>query len=73
VARTGCTSHLAYFAHCSGGNSVTHFDATGIEEVGRFIDESGNPRAGGHLVDPKRHPRQAARTAVTSSVVQPAG
>jgi LVIVD repeat len=38
----GSDADLAYYAHYSGGIRVAHFDATGIEEVGRFIDQGGN-------------------------------
>ena len=33
---------LAYFSWYSGGFRVASFDATGIQEVGHFIDEGGN-------------------------------
>jgi hypothetical protein len=38
----GPDADLGYFAHYSGGIRVTRFDATGIEEIGRFIDKGGN-------------------------------
>jgi hypothetical protein len=47
----GADADLAYYAHYSGGIRVTRFDATGIEEVGRFIDEGGNDFWGVQLTD----------------------
>jgi hypothetical protein len=47
----GPDADLAYFAHYSGGVRVTRFDATGIEEVGRFIDQGGNDLWGVQLTD----------------------
>jgi len=47
----GPDADLAYFAHYSGGIRVTRFDATGIEEIGRFIDEGGNDLWGVQLTD----------------------
>jgi hypothetical protein len=47
----GPDADLAYFAHYSGGIRVTRFDATGIEEVGRFIDQGGNDLWGVQLTD----------------------
>jgi hypothetical protein len=38
----GPDADLAYFAHYSGGIRVARFDAEGIEEVGRLIDQGGN-------------------------------
>jgi hypothetical protein len=47
----GPDADLAYFAHYSGGIRVTRFDATGIEEIGRFIDQGGNDFWGVQLTD----------------------
>jgi hypothetical protein len=47
----GLDADLAYFAHYSGGVRVTRFDATGIEEVGRFIDQGGNDLWGVQLTE----------------------
>jgi hypothetical protein len=47
----GPDADLAYFAHYSGGVRVTRFDATGIEEVGRFIDQGGNDLWGVQLTE----------------------
>jgi hypothetical protein len=47
----GPDANLAYFAHYSGGVRVTRFDATGIQEVGRFIDQGGNDLWGVQLTD----------------------
>jgi hypothetical protein len=47
----GPDADLAYFAHYSGGIRVTRFDATGITEIGRFIDEGGNDFWGVQLTD----------------------
>ena len=33
---------LAYFSWYAGGFRVASYDATGIQEVGHFIDEGGN-------------------------------
>jgi hypothetical protein len=34
--------NLAYFSWYNAGFRVAQYDATGIEEVGHFIDEGGN-------------------------------
>ena len=47
----GPDADLAYFAHYSGGIRVARFDATGIQEVGRFIDQGGNDFWGVQLTD----------------------
>jgi len=47
----GSDADLAYFAHYSGGVRVTRFDETGIEEVGRFIDQGGNDLWGVQLTE----------------------
>lgn len=47
----GPDADLAYFAHYSGGIRVARFDATGIQEVGRFIDQGGNDIWGVQLTD----------------------
>jgi hypothetical protein len=47
----GPDANLAYFAHYSGGIRVTQFDATGITEIGRFIDQGGNDFWGVQLTD----------------------
>jgi hypothetical protein len=47
----GPDANLAYFAHYSGGVRVARFDATGIQEVGRFIDQGGNDLWGVQLTD----------------------
>ena len=47
----GLDANLAYFAHYSGGIRVTRFDATGITEIGRFIDQGGNDFWGVQLTD----------------------
>jgi hypothetical protein len=47
----GPDADLAYFAHYSGGIRVARFDATGIQEVGRFIDQGGNDLWGVQLTD----------------------
>ena len=47
----GPDANLAYFAHYSGGIRVARFDATGITEVGRFIDQGGNDLWGVQLTD----------------------
>jgi hypothetical protein len=47
----GSDANLAYFAHYSGGIRVTRFDATGITEIGRFIDQGGNDFWGVQLTD----------------------
>jgi hypothetical protein len=47
----GPDADLAYFAHYSGGIRVARFDDTGIEEVGRFIDQGGNDFWGVQLTD----------------------
>jgi hypothetical protein len=47
----GSDANLAYFAHYSGGIRVARFDATGITEVGRFIDQGGNDFWGVQLTD----------------------
>jgi PA domain/LVIVD repeat len=47
----GPDAHLAYFAHYSGGIRVASFDATGIQEIGRFIDQGGNDFWGVQLTD----------------------
>jgi len=47
----GPDADLAYFAHYSGGIRVARFDATGISEVGAFIDEGGNDFWGVQLTD----------------------
>ena len=38
----GPDADLAYYAHYSGGIRVTTLGVSGIEEVGRFIDQGGN-------------------------------
>jgi hypothetical protein len=47
----GPDANLAYFAHYSGGIRVARFDATGITEVGRLIDQGGNDFWGVQLTD----------------------
>ncbi|MGH2528944.1 MAG: PA domain-containing protein [Actinomycetota bacterium] len=47
----GPDANLAYFAHYSGGIRVARFDATGITEIGRFIDQGGNDFWGVQLTD----------------------
>jgi hypothetical protein len=47
----GPDADLAYFAHYSGGIRVTRFNATAIQEVGRFIDQGGNDFWGVQLTD----------------------
>jgi hypothetical protein len=47
----GSDAGLSYFAHYSGGIRVAQFDATGITEVGRFIDQGGNDFWGVELTD----------------------
>jgi hypothetical protein len=47
----GPDASLAYFAHYSGGIRVARFDATGITEVGRLIDQGGNDFWGVQLTD----------------------
>ncbi|MGH2660022.1 MAG: PA domain-containing protein, partial [Actinomycetota bacterium] len=47
----GPDADLAYFAHYSGGIRVARFDATGITEIGRFIDQGGNDFWGVQLTD----------------------
>jgi len=47
----GPDADLAYFAHYSGGIRVARFDATGITEVGAFIDQGGNDFWGVQLTD----------------------
>jgi hypothetical protein len=47
----GPDADLAYFAHYSGGIRVTRFDATRIEEIGRFIDQGGNDFWGVQLTE----------------------
>ena len=47
----GPDADLGYFAHYSGGIRVARFDATGITEVGRFIDQGGNDFWGVQLTD----------------------
>jgi hypothetical protein len=47
----GPDADLAYFAHYSGGIRVATFDATGITEIGRFIDQGGNDFWGVQLTD----------------------
>lgn len=37
--------------HYSGGVRVTRFDETGIEEIGRFIDQGGNDLWGAQLTE----------------------
>jgi hypothetical protein len=47
----GPDANKAYFAHYSGGIRVTSFNATGITEIGRFIDQGGNDLWGVQLTD----------------------
>jgi hypothetical protein len=47
----GPDADLAYFAHYSGGIRVARFDASGITEIGRFIDQGGNDLWGVQLTD----------------------
>lgn len=47
----GPDADLAYFAHYSGGIRVARFDATGIDEVGAFIDQGGNDLWGVELTN----------------------
>jgi hypothetical protein len=47
----GPDAGLAYFSWYSGGFRVAEFDGSGIEEVGRFIDEGGNDFWGVQLTD----------------------
>ncbi|MGH9137713.1 MAG: PA domain-containing protein [Acidimicrobiales bacterium] len=47
----GPDADLGYFAHYSGGIRVARFDATGITEVGAFIDAGGNDFWGVQLTD----------------------
>lgn len=47
----GPDADLAYFAHYSGGIRVARFDATGITEIGAFVDQGGNDFWGVQLTD----------------------